>query len=90
MKQTTLFENHYWRLESWGNGWAYTLTHKVPGLHGEAGSVFVQDDDAARFWDELEAIQSGPRAPTEWQDVCATLWDDCEYGAAAQPLSSED
>jgi len=69
------------QLECWGNGLSYELINRCTQM-----SVFVQGDDASRFEDEREETE---RAFPDKDDdyIFMWLWDQCEYGALAQPLS---
>jgi hypothetical protein len=77
MKTLTIMEGDRYSLESYGNGWGYTLREKASGL-----SVWLQDDDAAQFRDELDALElAHPRDTTD--AILDALWSDFEYGSAA-------
>ncbi len=54
MGTVIIHECETWRVESHGNGWAYTLTH-IPDGEG----VFLQDDSAAEFRSVFNNIDSG-------------------------------
>lgn len=65
------------KLESWGGGLSYTLTHKPSGK-----SVFVQGDSAETFGDDLEKAETAFPDKT-FDEIYMWLWDQCEYGSAA-------
>lgn len=67
------------KLESWGGGVFYTLTNLATGY-----SIHLQGDDAARFEEERERVEENFQRKTD-DEVCAWLWDQCEYGLAAVP-----
>ena len=75
MKTVTISQGQRYKLDSLGNGWAYTLRDLLTKQ-----SVWFQDDDAAQLRDELEALET--RWPNHSPDqILALLWED--YGLLA-------
>ena len=73
----TIGEGKLFRLDSYGNGAAYTLWDLTTGA-----SVYLQGDDATTFRDELDKVETV--MPLGSQDeVLGWLWDQCDYGSAA-------
>ncbi len=78
--QTIILENtNLFRLDSHGNGAAYTMTDKATGE-----SKFVQyGDDAAIFRGEYDAMQEAYANPNSawhkrsWNSCLAYLFNDC-------------
>ncbi len=66
-------------LDSYGNGAAYTFR----ALAAPASSVFLQDEDAATFRDELDRLET-LRPDDSPDQILSWLWDQCDYGSAAQ------
>lgn len=81
-RKVTIYEGERFALDSYGNGAAYTLRNKVA-----LTSVFLQDDAAGQFRDELDA-QEAAHPHRDPDRLLSWLWNECEYGAAAQ--SDED
>lgn len=78
MQHAILCDGPQYRLERWGFGTSYALTHKPSGK-----SVHVQGDDAAQFDDDfLNCERHFPNNTTEQN--AAWLWDQCDYGSASQ------
>lgn len=74
-----IMEGEAFALDSYGNGAAYTLRN----LAGRS-SVWLQGDDARDFRNALENYEA--KHPLANPDrVLSWLWDQCDYGAAAQP-----
>ena len=77
MKTVTIMQGQRYSLDSSGNGWAYTLRDSETRQ-----SVWLQDDDAAQFREELETLES--RFPNHSTDaILGMLWFDFEYGRVA-------
>lgn len=58
MQVTTIMNGPTYRLDSHGNGWAYTLWHKTFIDRPDTWtSLWLQDDDALQLRNELEAIE---------------------------------
>ncbi|AFU87871.1 hypothetical protein CcrColossus_gp001 [Caulobacter phage CcrColossus] len=73
-----IMEGTRYALDSYGNGAAYTLRNKIAQT-----SVWLQGDDAATFREELEAQEAAhPNKNPDY--ILSWLWDDCDYGLAAQ------
>lgn len=78
MKIICISEGQRYSLNSYGNGWGYLLKDKQTGL-----SVWLQDDDAAQFREELETLES--RFPDHSpDDILGILWHDYDYGQVAR------
>jgi hypothetical protein len=52
----TIHHRDGWKLDSYGNGAAYTLTHELPD--GKTESCFFQGDDASTFRDDFERYEN--------------------------------
>jgi hypothetical protein len=77
MERVTILRGDKFSLESHGNGWAYTLRRHEGRL-----SIWLQDDDASTFRDELDSLERAfPYRPLD--DVLSTLWG--EYSSLASP-----
>lgn len=63
----TIYNQHGWTLESYGNGAAYTLWHELPG--GRRESCFFQGDDAATFRDEFDRYNNPIHLFQEYESV---------------------
>lgn len=77
MKICTILQSNAYAIVSYGNGASYTMS-------GPNGKTFaVARDEAIDFRWTLESIES--KNP-EWSQerVAAYLWDQCDYGSAAQ------
>ena len=77
MNHAILCNGPAFKLERWGYGLFYALTHKASGR-----SVFVQGADAAAFDAELLAAERDFPENTTDQNA-AWLWNECGYEAAA-------
>jgi len=66
------------KLECWGNGLAYELTHKPTGLQ-----VFMQGDDAILFERDRETAENCFPEKTD-NEIMQWLWD-LDYAHFAQP-----
>jgi hypothetical protein len=77
MQHIVLCDGDTFKLERWGKGLAYALTHKPTGL-----SSFVQGDDALAFEADLEGCELTWPENTPEQNA-AWLWDACDYAACA-------
>ena len=82
MRHCIISEGPTFRLERWGGGLFYALTHKGEGL-----SVFFQGDDAAEFESRFELAEANY---PDWlpDQICGHLWHDHEYGTVAQPVEA--
>lgn len=70
MRIATIEDSLNWRVESHGNGLAYSFTHKPTGAAG-----FLQGEDAAQWRDEWEAMgEAHERPETTWNRL---PWDSC-------------
>jgi len=75
MKTTTISQGQRYKLDSLGNGWAYTLRDLLTKQ-----SVWFQDDDAKQFRVELDELEE--RFPKHSPDqLLALMWED--YGLLA-------
>ena len=81
MIHMVLHDGGVFKLESWGNGLSYELLHKPSNM-----STFVQGDDADRFAEERELVERHMPDKTDEQ-VLMWLWDQCDYGSAAQEVT---
>lgn len=52
----TIYHSGGWKLDSYGSGATYTLSHELP--FGRTESCFFQGDDAATFREELDAADN--------------------------------
>ena len=78
MQIVRIMEGQRFALDSFGNGWAYAL-RKINPLK----SVWVQDDDATQFREELDALET--TRPNDSPDaILGALWSDFEYGSLAR------
>lgn len=77
MKQFTLLDDTQFRFVTFGNGLAYSLTHKP-----SRRALFVQGDDALQLEHDLDAIEKAMPAKTYTQCI-AWLWDQCDYKSMA-------
>lgn len=75
--QVTIRDGNAFSLVSFGNGWAYRLVNRPHGL-----SVWLQDDDATRFREELDGLEDA-RPHDDADSILSALWDDFEYGVLA-------
>lgn len=75
---TRILEGERYALDSYGNGAGYTLRNKIAET-----SVWLQGDDAASFREELDA-QEAAHPHHDPDRVLSWLWDECDYGLAAQ------
>lgn len=77
MRTVTISEGREFRIESTGNGWGYTVTHKPTGK-----SLWLQDQDASNFRCDLgDAERAFPAFSPD--QIAMHLWSDCEYGSLA-------
>jgi hypothetical protein len=83
MRTVTIIESPSFRVESTGNGWGYTFTHKPTGK-----SVWLQDEPASFFRWELENAESN-FPDYDIEQIALMLWCDCEYGSIAQHMPVE-
>lgn len=61
MTRTIIFHSDRFDLVSYGNGTAYAVHDNI-----ERRSMFVQDDDASEFREEMEAYEAAfPDLPTD-------------------------
>ena len=83
MQTVTIMETPGYRLNSHGNGWAYTLFRKVAVIQPAPTSpddpaetwqsCWFQDDDATRFREELDDMEEA--APERLSDeILGELW----------------
>lgn len=80
MRTTIISEGPEFRIESTGNGWGYTVTHKPTGK-----SVWLQDQDASNFRCDLGMAELA--FPTYSSDQIAFhLWSDHEYCSLAKHM----
>lgn len=77
MRQFTMLDDAQFRFVSFGNGQAYSLTHKP-----SQRALFVQGDDATQLERELDSIEAAMPAKAYAQCI-AWLWDQCDYSAMA-------
>lgn len=54
----TIYHRSGWKLDSYGNGAAYTLSHELPA--GKSESCFFQGDEAAAFREEFDLADKPP------------------------------
>lgn len=74
----TIMAGVEFRLDSYGNGAAYTLVNAAANR-----STYVQGDDATQFRDELDAVETTfPNGSPD--EILGWLWDQCDYGSASQ------
>jgi hypothetical protein len=79
MKHAVLCDGETFRLERWGGGLSYALTHK-----GVGRTAFMQGDDALRFdQDFLDCEDAFPDYTTE--QIARRLWVEHGYSEATQP-----
>lgn len=77
MKHHVLCDGQTFKLERWGYGLSYALTHK-----GVERTAFMQGDAAARFDQEfLDCEAAFPDYTTE--QIARRLWDQHGYGEIA-------
>ena len=74
MKTQIIEANMGYRIESHGNGWAYTITRETDGA-----SRFIQDDDARMFFDEYHDLMTDHCSPNtrasrfSWRELLDTI-----------------
>jgi hypothetical protein len=73
------FDYGTFKLECWGHGVAYALTHKPSNR-----SIYVQGDDASQFERDRDAAENAFPDKTD-NEIMAWLWDQCDYGCVATP-----
>ena len=77
MQIVTIDNCRDWRVDSHGSGWAYEVTHKPSGE-----SFWLQDDDAAQWREQYEALQNSSYEPAsayygmDWSDKLAVICSD--------------
>jgi hypothetical protein len=77
MTHVILCDGQIFRMERWGNGLSYELTHKPSGM-----AAYMRGECAARFDDDLRACEDNFPDNTTEQNA-AWLWDQCEYSSIA-------
>jgi hypothetical protein len=78
MKKTVLYNTTQFKLVSYGFGWAFEFINK-----DTLESVFLQDESASTFYDELKDLQGyNPNLPIS--AVLSRLWFD--YDVVAEPI----
>lgn len=70
MRRVYIEHTDQWIVESVGNGWGYSFTHKPTG-----STAWLQDDDALEWREDYEAMEKAYSTPgTAWHTA---TWNEC-------------